>query len=108
MTVSHSSEFHFQTQRQWDWLTGQTDTFSPFPGISYSEYWFGSVRDLRVAYWFLFVPPWAIAACIASASIFYQRRRQNRVARGQCVKCGYDLAATPDRCPECGSFVPKG
>jgi hypothetical protein len=49
-------------------------------------------------YWFLIIAT-AIAPLLVLIRLVFGKRR--RVA-GLCTKCGYDLRATPQRCPECG------
>jgi hypothetical protein len=49
-----------------------------------------------------------LADGIAEAIVVIPFRRQidrdQRLKRGLCPQCGYDLRATPERCPECGTI----
>jgi hypothetical protein len=69
---------------------------------------FGVVRlnQLGVQSKTVVTPIWAIAALTltlpaARARAWMRRRKRGR--QGTCPTCGYDLRATPDRCPECGT-----
>jgi hypothetical protein len=56
-----------------------------------------SFRTINVPLWF----PALVSAAPAAGWLVHFRRRP-RFKAGQCRYCGYDLRATPDRCPECG------
>ena len=50
------------------------------------------------------IPLWALTLLtgVAPARWIYTRSRCRHTI-GTCARCGYDLRATPDRCPECGA-----
>jgi hypothetical protein len=59
----------------------------------------GPHRIVRVPYW---LPTFAFA--LLSAALAISAMRRQRVQKlGLCAECGYDLRATPSRCPECGA-----
>lgn len=58
--------------------------------------------------WTLFVPGWLVtllAATLPALWLRQPRRRRFREQHGLCLTCGYDLRATLDRCPECGTPI---
>ena len=61
-------------------------------------------------HWSLWAPHGVVAgafACLPVARLYRwgRFRRRRRLAGRICASCGYDLRATPERCPECGTPV---
>ena len=70
----------------------------------------GRVRGGGGRWWAVAIPMWSIvvATVILPAARAARRLRSHRWRRvGGCPSCGYDLRATPDRCPECGTVPEK-
>jgi|SRR5882672_202210 len=70
-------------------------------GFSNSKF-LNAVIDITV----LAVPFWFLALLFALLPALWlakSLRRRRRIASHLCPTCGYDMRATPDRCPECGT-----
>ena len=68
-----------------------------WPGVEYRS---GRprIRILRIPLWPLVV----ICGVVVVPHFHFLHRRRKRKKLGLCLKCGYDLRASKERCPECG------
>ena len=90
------------------WLGLHSSGFSGFdtswtPSYSYN-------KNSRFSNWRLAIPFWiptSLFSVILLPSLVQSYRRRKRKKLGLCVKCGYDLRASKDRCPECGQGTEK-
>jgi hypothetical protein len=94
---------------------GRNSPREPFPRNLWFDFWsqrkgnnragpeviLSDALNVRVPYW---LP--ALVTGLPPAVWLLRRGRQRKRAAGKlCPTCGYDLRATPGRCPECGTAV---
>jgi len=66
-----------------------------FPSVRYASF--------DIAYWGLLLILSLMPATTFIATAMRLRGLTRRLSQIQCAACGYDLRATQDRCPECGT-----
>jgi predicted RNA-binding Zn-ribbon protein involved in translation (DUF1610 family) len=58
----------------------------------------------------IYIPHWMmlLLMLIPIGAVIRRKHQRRRLENeGRCLACGYDLRATPDRCPECGTVPMK-
>jgi hypothetical protein len=124
LLVRHSIDNgHPAIAAQWNWKTTAASPAWPtiasaggsnltgWEHVGFSHQWRKDklVYGLRDKCDWVTLPLWSVAAVTAllctPGLITFARARghRNRQRAGACRICGYDLRATPDRCPECGT-----
>ncbi|MFI5379660.1 MAG: hypothetical protein ACHRHE_10210 [Tepidisphaerales bacterium] len=94
----HLGEHYRLQQNDWRWGFGRTVSVSTQDPSHVTT-------DIHIPCWAV-LPVAAIPAAWGATVIYGQWLLQYRRRKGFCCRCGYDLRATANRCPECGTAVP--
>jgi hypothetical protein len=107
--------FHGYTPDGWSWQLPShtiTETLPAIPRqfqarhIPYYIRRYSPRSNIGEDDWLLEVPAWVPTTLflVLPTAYLIRRRSMSRAVRcGLCAACGYDLRATPERCPECGT-----
>src|SRR5437867_9161095 len=111
--LRHSSD---RTTLRYVYLKPDPLTFGVAPGTPeplHHQLGFGFLRQLNGPYGWsgrgVTAPAWAVIGIVATPWMLllrlHRRRRMilQRRRLGLCLSCGYDLRASGERCPECGT-----
>jgi hypothetical protein len=108
-SVMPNGAFRAPPGTHWD-TAWANPTISLGLGIRYGR---SPANDPKAAPFFGLVLPFLLVVAattilplIWSALLFRGYRKRRQKLQGLCPVCGYDLRATPDHCPECGT-VPE-
>jgi len=98
-------EWSVEEKPPWFWIRDWEHSFGPIRWASGTFHWSDGRLSTDNAASF---PCWLLVLLAAAwplTSLTLLIRRRGRLAlAGCCAKCGYDLRASPDRCPECGTL----
>jgi hypothetical protein len=64
------------------------------------------LQRIGIPYWFLLTVTATPPFCYIVRRWLRRRQQTYRLNRGLCLTCGYDLQASKQRCPECGTAIP--
>jgi hypothetical protein len=89
----------FEPNGFFQWLGFRyVDQPDPLAAVATNNYY----REWNAPFWSLLL----LCAPLPVARVWLALRRRRARGSGRCAVCGYDLRATPRRCPECGA-VPE-
>lgn len=94
-TSGSRTRFPTNLRPRWDTSTG---VFAPTRRDVIGSRFVGII----LPYWI----PLALTIPLPAFWMFRRRRKTQRIRTRLCLSCGYDLRASTDRCPECGTPIP--